>query len=82
MPPVSERIVLHIGAMKTGTTFLQTTLERNSELLAAADLDFVRRLFALAEAGRPRPVDLGALIDAASAIGSAAGSRDTVAGSA
>jgi hypothetical protein len=43
---VSERLVLHIGAMKTGTTFLQTTLERNSERLAAAGVDFTGNRFA------------------------------------
>ena len=43
---MSDRIVLHIGAMKTGTTFLQTTLERNHELLAAAGVDFTGNRFA------------------------------------
>ncbi len=43
---MSDRIVLHIGAMKTGTTFLQTTLERNHRLLAAAGVDFTGNRFA------------------------------------
>ena len=43
---MSERIVLHIGAMKTGTTFLQTTLERNNTLLAGAGIDFTGNRFA------------------------------------
>ena len=43
---MSERIVLHIGAMKTGTTFLQTTLERNSGLLREAGVDFTGTRFA------------------------------------
>ncbi len=43
---MSERIVLHIGAMKTGTTFLQTTLERNHAVLAEAGVDFTGRRFA------------------------------------
>lgn len=43
---MSERIVLHIGAMKTGTTFLQTTLERNSALLSDAGVDFTGNRFA------------------------------------
>jgi hypothetical protein len=43
---VSDRIVLHIGAMKTGTTFLQTTLERNNDLLAGAGVDFTGNRFA------------------------------------
>ncbi len=43
---MSKRLVLHIGAMKTGTTFLQTTLERNHELLAGAGIDFTGNRFA------------------------------------
>jgi hypothetical protein len=43
---VSERFVLHIGAMKTGTTFLQTTLERNHALLSDAGVDFTGNRFA------------------------------------
>ena len=43
---MSDRIVLHIGAMKTGTTFLQTTLERNSAVLAGAGVDFTGNRFA------------------------------------
>src|SRR5689334_13159749 len=43
---LSKRLVLHIGAMKTGTTFLQTTLERNSALLRDAGIDFTGNRFA------------------------------------
>lgn len=43
---MSDRIVLHIGAMKTGTTFLQTTMERNRDLLAESGLDFTGGRFA------------------------------------
>lgn len=43
---MSDRIVLHIGAMKTGTTFLQTTLERNNALLAEAGIDYTGNRFA------------------------------------
>jgi hypothetical protein len=43
---LSQRVVLHVGAMKTGTTFLQTTLERNGPLLEQAGVDFTGGRFA------------------------------------
>ncbi|UDY22370.1 hypothetical protein [Nocardioides sp. Kera G14] len=44
---MAERLVLHLGAMKTGTTYLQSMIRQNREVLHAAGLRDARTL------GRP-----------------------------
>ncbi len=40
LPGVAKRVVLHIGAMKSGTSFIQNVLHRNRALLAEHDILF------------------------------------------
>ena len=40
LPGVAKRVVLHIGAMKSGTSFIQNVLHRNRAVLAEHDIDF------------------------------------------
>src|SRR3954464_2126141 len=49
---VAERLVLHIGAMKTGTTFLQSALQANQAAHDAAGFRFLADFGAQARAVR------------------------------
>src|SRR3954453_6808112 len=40
LPGVAKRVVLHIGAMKSGTSFIQNVLNRNRERLQEHDVRF------------------------------------------
>ena len=43
LPGVAKRVVLHIGAMKSGTSFIQNVLHKNRAVLAEHDIDFSGR---------------------------------------
>ena len=89
MPALAPRLVLHIGAMKTGTTYLQNLLEANTSQLAdqgwwAPDqrrvVRAVRELMALTDDGRASATDAprwASLVDDARAH-AAAGGHGTV----
>ena len=43
--PMSDRVILHIGVMKTGTSFLQSVLQYHTQDLAAEGVDFLGSRF-------------------------------------
>ena len=43
LPGVAKRVVLHVGAMKSGTSFIQNVLHRNREVLKEHDVLFAGR---------------------------------------
>jgi hypothetical protein len=61
LPGVAKRVVLHIGAMKSGTSFIQNVLHRNRAVLAGNDIlfacdrwrDQVRAVHELIDHGSP-----------------------------
>ncbi len=62
LPGVAKRVVLHIGAMKSGTSFIQNVLHRNRAVLAEHDIlfacdrwrDQVRAVHELMDHGSPQ----------------------------